>query len=687
MKYLSSLAVLLLIIGCGGDDHAGFVQDSGGGNGNGSGGAAGRSSAHAGTGNGGADTSNEAGSGGEAGEVEGNDTLAPSVEISAPVAVSDPTKGHVLTDDQVTVKCSVAASLSQGASPVLVSSVVIQMLGADGKKIGGDGSVMATTNANEYTARFMLTGIVPTGPVSFVCSATDQSPTPHEGKAVVSSFYDGGPAIALSNPADKSAHSLGSLLFKFSALPAPLSDTDDGASVEAVTLSVNGVAISKITALKDMPGYYQSDIDLSDPKAFSPKPVGAVPVLITATNKRGTTGSKNFSFVVDSTGPVITVVSPPTTSVQFVGGQTTIQFTVIDEVGGAGVDPSTVQVTVNKSPVATYMEGNYWHLLADGKTFDYTFNTLDYPSQLGVTISISAFDKAGNMALGTAPFYYLDNVPPIVDMQPPPLQERTKSGVTKICSEFFEPLGDSPKDIATIPTPASKTTPSVNNFRALAWDVGNSADGQNVEFYSDIDTQVGVRLYFQQDTSKPLLKNVKGTPGGVCNEIADSTLPFIPLSPVTPMGTAYYDSNAPKTLGCMQGQGSAVTPPDPLCEGNTTLTRVIQHDAAVSATAVPVVYAFQPSPGPLCAGGQFDLTTLIAHDGWVCASTVAQDKIGNRAVSAPIRLCLDAADIAGPNYVGTPACATGANPPTCLAPQPAGCVPPPHFPQTLIDRL
>ncbi len=679
MKHISFLAVLWLVIGCSSKDHAGFVQEEGGG----SGGSAGRPSTHAVAGSGGVET---VGEGGESGEGGGSDSLAPTVEISAPVAVSDPTKGHVLTDEQVTVKCVVAASSAQNAFPVLVSSVVIQMLGADGKQIGTDGSVMATTNANEYTARFLLTGVVPTGPVSFVCSAADQSPAAHESKAVLKTFYDGGPTITLSSPADKSAHSLGSLLFKFSALPAPLADADDGAMVEGVTLSVNGVAISKITALKDMPGSYQSDIDLSDPKAFSPKPVGVVPVVITATNKRGTAASKNFSFVVDSTGPIITVVSPPTTSVQFVGGQTTIQFTVVDESGGSGVDPSTVQVIVNnKMPAATYMEGNYWHILADGKTFNYTFNTLDYPSQLGVTVSISAFDKAGNMALGTAPFYYLDNVPPIVDMQPPLLQERTKSGSGKICSEFFDPLEGSPKDIATILSPADKTTPSVNKFRALVWDLGNSADGQNVEFYSDVDTQAGVRVYFQQDTSKALLKNIKGTAGGLCNEIADSTLPSITLAPVAPMGTAYYDPKAPAAAGC--GPGTATTPPEQLCGGNTKLTRVIQHEAAVSAAPVAVVYAFQPSAGSLCTGGQFDLTTVVAHDGWVCAATVAQDKIGNRAVSAPIRLCLDAADSAGPNYVGTPACATGANPPTCVAPQPAGCIPPPHFPQTLIEKL
>jgi hypothetical protein len=677
MKYFALLAGLLMVVACGSSDHGGFVSPSDGGSG-GSGG----KPAHAGAAGKAGASGGEGGDGGEAGAY----SLAPTVEITSPVAVSDPSKGGVLTEDHVTVTCSVVGSPDAGASGVLTSSVKIQMFGTDGKQIGTDGSVMATTNTNEYAARFVLVGTAPTGLVSFTCSASDQSASPHTGSATVKTFYDGGPAIVLTSPADKSAHSLGPLLFKFSALPSLLADGDDGAAVEGVTLSVNGVTISKITPLTNMPGYYQSDIDLSDPKTFSPKPVGSVPVAITATNKRGTTALQNFTFVVDSTGPVITVVSPPTTSVQFVGGQTTIEFTVVDEAGGSGVDPSTVQVTVNMSPVASYMEGNYWHILPDGKTFDYSFNTLDYPSQLGVTIKISAFDKAGNMALGTAPFYYLDNVPPIVDMQPPTMQERTKSGQLQLCSDPFDPLGESPKDVATILT-ADKTTPSVNFFRALVWDEGNVADGQGVEFYSDVDTNTGVRLYFQQDTTKPLLKNVKGAAGGLCNEIADATLPFIPLSPITPTGSAYYDANAPLPPSAMCSAGTSTTPPDKLCGGNTILTRVIQHDAAVAGTPVAVVYGFQSSTGSLCAGGQFDLTTVIGHDGWVCAAVVAQDKIGNRAVSAPIRLCLDADDKAGANYVGKPSCSTGANPPTCVAPLPSGCVPPGHFAQTVIEKL
>jgi hypothetical protein len=671
MKYFALLAVLVLALACGSKSVAPtFDGESNGGTFSANAGSGGvRSFGTSGSGGkGGAGGA----TGGEAGAVEGS-PLAPTVEITSPQAVADPTIGAPLTGLSVTVTCSATKSKDPAATAVLPASVTIQMLGADGKQIGTDGSIMSTGNADEYTATFVLNG-VPTGAVSFTCSATDQGTTVHQGQATVSTFFDGGPTIAITSPADKSAHSLGPVLFAFSALPAPLVAGDQGATVDAVTLSVNGVPITAFSAMADMAGYYQGSVDLSDATMFTPTPAGSVPVIIKATNKRGTTATGTYSFVVDSVGPVITIISPPTNSVQFIGHQTDIQFTVVDEVGGSGIDPSSVTVTINTADPIPYQKGNNWLFGTDGKTFDFTFHTEDYPTLLGESITISARDLAGNVAKGVSAFYYVDTVPPIIDLQPPNIQEAETSGNNVYCSEAFDPLGDSPKDLDVVL--------DVSIFRAMLYDVGNDVDSKNgISFFSDIDTAVGVRMYFQQDTSTPLLKYTgTGTAAGAeCNDIADHTLPFISLTPVPPAGSSYFDGAAPIPSDYACTDGSVTTPPIHLCNQNSSLTRVIQHDTATAGTSVPVIYAFQHDDGALCTGGQVSLSTKVTKDGWLCVSVLAQDKIGNVAVSAPIRLCLDAPDGAGPGFVGSPTCLNKQNPPTCVAPQPAGCVPPPHF--------
>ncbi|HEY4104870.1 MAG TPA: hypothetical protein VGM44_13310, partial [Polyangiaceae bacterium] len=295
MKYFALLGLLMFVVACGSKAAPPTFASGGAGGTFSTGGTMGRAGTTGTglTGSGGSSGSTGAGEAGEAGAGE-TDELAPTVEITSPSAVTDPNSGTVLTGNGVTVTCSVTPSPVSGAA-VLVSSIKIQMFGSDGKQIGTDGSVMSGDNANEYSAHFVLNGVA-TGAVSFACSASDQSSSPHVGSATLQTFYDGGPTITLSSPT--TPHSLGPVLFSFSALPTPLTVGDTGAAVDTVTLSVNGVAIKTITQIAGMPGYYQSSLDLSDPSIFTPTPVGSVPIVITATNKRGTIATQNDSFVV-----------------------------------------------------------------------------------------------------------------------------------------------------------------------------------------------------------------------------------------------------------------------------------------------------------------------------------------------------------------------------------------------------
>jgi len=150
--------------------------------------------------------------------------------------------------------------------------------------------------------------------------------------------------------------------------------------------------------------------------------------------------------------------------------------------------------------------------------------------------------------------------------------------------------------------------------------------------------------------------------------------------PIAPAGTSYYDASAPTPNTCIHGTDT--TPPKRLCGEYSALTRVIQHEVA-STVGVSAIYGKQPADSSLCTGGQEDLTSKISKDGWVCAAVAAQDKMGNTAVSAPIRFCLDALA-----YPGTPSCSGQSPPPelTCVPAAPNGCTSPPRFTRTLIVK-
>jgi hypothetical protein len=657
MKYFALLGALLLVAACGSSDHGTFINDPSPGAG-----AGGRQGQAGSAGRAGSSPVSDAGA---AGAPEADDLLAPIVEITAPKDVADPNSEGVLTTPQVTVVCSAKASKESGANKVLGSSVKIQMFGADDKQIGMDGSVHATDVTDEYNAIFTLTD-VPSAAVHFVCSASDDGVSPRTSSTRLDTFVDHGPEVTLKNPAPSSAHALSpAILFKFTVLPVPLSTRDKQAEVTTVSLKVNGVDIDDIAAheIPASPGEYQISINLSDPAIFAPPPAGSVPVRIVATNKRGTVRTSDTSFNVDSLGPVIQIVSPATPN-SFVGGKVTLTFTVTD--APAGVDPAKVQVELNGTPFF-YDPKNGW-ATPSANNFSFTFDTIQFVAQVQLAVNIRATDLAGNPSDGASILYYLDNVAPIIDMMPPTVQEvQYLSPASSLCSAPFQPLGDSPRDLAVI-------VPLIRP-RALLWDVGNSAEGQDAFYFSDIDnsnTNTVPHLYFQPDTSKPLLKHGDPTKhGAFCDTIADETLKFVTLVPLPTTGSAYFPATAAKHDGIC-GAGSetpGTTGSQPLCNGGSDLNRVIQHEGPQNPP-VPVVYVIAPD-ALQCTGTQFQITNFAPNDGWVCAAVSAIDKTGNRSVSAPLRLCLDSA--ANPE---TPPCAiSSVNPPSCVS----DCVPPPHF--------
>jgi hypothetical protein len=661
MKYFALLAVLVLALACGSKSVAPPAEF---------GGAAGTFSTNAGSGgrsfgNGGSSGSGGA-TGGEAGSADEN-PLAPIVTITSPVAVSDPNAGNVIVAPSVTVTCLVKRSTASGSTTVDPSSVEIARFDATGKQVDAFPG-KATGNLDEYSAVFSPSEVdAPNGAISFKCTASDIASPPNTGSATVNTFIDHGPTITIVSPLADSPHALTqALAVQFSVAASPLSNSDQGAAVASVELDINGVKIDELAANETSPGQYQLSIDLTANR-FKPTPTGATSIAIIATDVRqpAATSEDDYHIVIDGTGPVITVVSPVQNTI--VGGKVVLEFTVVD--ADSGTDPNTVAVTLTGEAADNYPGGNWAPVrgTATNYTFDYTFDTRQLSSKTDVSVDIVATDLVGNLSQqGESTRYYIDNVRPSVDLQPPNLIERKSVTATvNDCSVAFDPLGRSPNDLDIIP--------DTNLFRALVWDEADVATGQQYPVFSGIDDST-VSLYVQSDPTAGLVKNVEGTPGGECDGVvaASPTLKFVRFDPVPPAGFALYSPAAPTVPQCSKGTDDPATKAT-LCNGQSDLEEVIMHELATTTPEVPVIYS-DASTGAQCTGSEFNIADLVSADGWLCIAVVATDKTGNPAVSAPIRVCLDST-----KYAGTPGCASNPAqnpPPTCIADT---CVPQPHF--------
>jgi hypothetical protein len=232
---------LLVLAGCGGDDRAAPLGREGAKGGTGGIGASG------GLGGGGtgatAGTSGEAGASGGAAGSGGAGPGAPSVRITSPEPVSDPSQDGVLIGDRVTAICSAVAA--SGGRAVSASSVKLELLdeaGAVLEELPG-----TPGEPDHYSASFVLTA-VPNGPISLRCLASDVSTPPQTATDTISTFVDHGPEIRVTSPAAASVHPLaGAVPFAFEVLPAPLAAGDTRAAVADVKLDVRTRARPRAT--------------------------------------------------------------------------------------------------------------------------------------------------------------------------------------------------------------------------------------------------------------------------------------------------------------------------------------------------------------------------------------------------------------------------------------------------------
>lgn len=676
-----------LLAACGSDKPTTFIGNASGGSTGNRPGVAGSSSAGSG-GRGGAGSTGGSEAAGRGG-ADATSPAAPVIEITAPAAAKDPNADTVLVDDQVTVLCTVEKSSVTGAKPVDPSTVKIAMLDADGKQLKTSAGA-PTDNDSEYSAAFVLTA-VPSGRVSFTCSANDTAQPVHSGVATLETLVDQGPEITIGQPEDKSPHNLlGPMNVEFEVAPLPIATGDKQATVTGVSLLVGGVEIKTVEKSK---GHYQASVDFSDKSLFNSPPSGSLPIVINASNGRKkpgkATATSAYGITLDGVGPVIALGLPAVQAV--IGPASILTFNVQDV--GSGVDRSTVAVKLNEETKLFSATDGQWTWEDGSGAFSFKIGAAlaKNARDTQVTVNVLAKDRAGNASTGNSRVYNLDNRPPIVDLDPSNVYEvRPLSQDSNQCSDLFDPLGafdnslpldainGSPNDLSTVV--------NFGRFRSLVWDQTNSKLGEGESFLALTDKD-SVRLYVQANTDSPLLAD--DDKDGTCDEIwtgsaphqlqaSDKPLPFLKLIAVQPTVNASppYGGIAPDLSSCKAG-GSL--PFVRLCGaqglGVSDMSVVIRHSVSVTPFE-PVIYAVEPDSSPLsiiCTGKKWDVASAIsAADGvgklgWVCLAARALDSVGNPGISSPLRVCLD----------------DGTNPDRCKnVPPPSctdSCTPPPHF--------
>lgn len=319
--------------------------------------------------------------------------------------------------------------------------------------------------------------------------------------------------------------------------------------------------------------------------------------------------------------PVIMLTSP--TAGTIVRGMVRVEVEVIDTDVIMAVRATVGAQTVVFTPVM----GTQWQGVLD---------TTMLAGLVSPTIVVRATDQGG--AMGQLGFQIvLDNVAPLASLDPPNVRVISAATAPGECSLDFDPVGaDAPDD--------GESVPQLIELRARVTDVGNTGTLNSTLYIPNAGVASAV-LYVFDDTTKPLVVDTDAD--GVCDainpQIVPTTTPMlaneaavVALAGITPAGAASFGSD---TFGGTNGASCVAGMPAPapaLCLGESS---TIAIDTAF--TNEPQIFGVPPVGEFNCLGFAFDARASNITDGWACAATAITDLLGNRSVSAPLRICVD----------------------------------------------
>ncbi|HKU44507.1 MAG TPA: hypothetical protein VJR89_40380 [Polyangiales bacterium] len=557
----------------------------------------------------------------------------PVLEFVAPAAARDPVADTVITTRDVTVRCK--ATKRPGGAEVDASKVVITL-----EKGMTTVTAPVTSEGDEHIAKFDV-GDFPNGRLRFHCDAKDSGSPVQSSSIQLDTLLDLGPTIEIIEPKEKDVKALNTETgIQFRVTPAPLAESGDSeADVKDVLLRISGVTIP-ISEVAGDPGLYKTTVDFKDKALFDVTPSDAE-VLVTARSARSPeapTRSARVSFLVDGQDPSISVVSPLNNAL--VRGEVTLVLNITDP---AGIKPDTIRAEITSPAIVLHD----WKSLGNNR-YSHSFDTSKFPFDvIQIYIQIFASDLVGNEQ-STSHTLYIDDMAPVLSLDPPLIRERKKSGDKWFCSELFDPVGsDAISD-------GDKWQGTQSMYRVLVEDHARIGDGANVGFYATINPD-SVKLYARKNLNKPILIDTNGD--GTCDEVnlSDSDTKTLVLKPLDSKGSSWFsrtvDLTGISSSTCTADPAGQLMAPLPICEPGTQMTRVVYGRNADKPRAV---YAYSPTNTATgaCEGLPWEVSNAVDVQGaeWVCVTARAEDMKVNVGVAEPIRVCLSesGADCAGP---------------------------------------
>jgi len=444
------------------------------------------------------------------------------------------------------------------------------------------------------------------------------------GTASVRIYLDGGPTVTFLRPADRS--------YVKDSIMVTAAVTERRSEIASVGFSIGQYPIEP-SAVASAGGQYTVTIDFA---SYTPPLDGEQMVTVTATNSAGVTTIATRRFTIDRVGPEISATKPAVGDL--IGKVIIIEAKVDDPAGVMG-----------SSVVAVVAHGDIHFEVPLVKGADGTYRQLFDTTQLPVyaifpTISFRAQDVLGNQA-SVGYLVSLDNTPPVMDLDPPETFRLYKKDGT--CSWPFDPVGPDAIDDGSI------VSQQLFDIRARIEDRGNTPITGIPDFVpiAAVDPD-SVHVLILDDTSLPLVVDTSDPPDGICDDINPEVIPS-----VSPKSAKEAQLIRMVTLSANAGAGDFTPQPGVACSGNdskapdpicaTTYSPLkgkgLTYYLGYSGGLLPAIYTLEPivSNKLECAGRQFDASNNLS-DGWACVAVEASDKMGNKQVSRPIRICVAA---------------------------------------------
>ncbi|MGE0549057.1 MAG: hypothetical protein AB7O24_16420 [Kofleriaceae bacterium] len=394
-------------------------------------------------------------------------------------------------------------------------------------------------------------------------------------------------------------------------------------------LSICPVLVLGLTSLQLACGDDPSDYNPPPPGVDAPPMAdGGVPIDSNLVISDATDAALPIDAPGNGAAPVITLIAPD--PALLIAGVMRLEVEATDDDGIAGLSAtiSSYTITMDLQPGT-----NRWVGL---------FDTKDLAGMVVPTVIVRAIDNVGDdTQLGFQ--VTLDNEPPLSALDPANVRMVGLDAGDQVCSAAFDPLGgDAPND--------GEVVAQLFELRARVTDLSNSGTMTTTVFIPYAGVQ-SVELYVFDDSSVPLV--VDSDADGICDDINPNIVPAIipmtsneaavvTLNGIVPSGTAYFGNNfsfgGENAFAC--GYGTDTEFPASLCFAELDATIAISTPFGDA----PQVFGIPPVATGNCMGYAFDARANNIDDGWACVATLTYDKMNNRSVSAPLRICIDADD-------------------------------------------